>query len=131
MDCPMKLTHVRGAAVLLIEKERPMRTYLPATQTTRTPRRFTWPVFAVDKHIALYTRQSAEEHVLTTSEAHDEQTAGLATHALALGWDRERIAVYRENERNDGERGSPSGRLHPGLRALTLRHVFDAASLFF
>src|SRR5438034_7189264 len=103
-----------------------MRAYLPPTEASHEAERpFGQPIFALDKFLAIYARQSTREQVINNREAHDQQTIGLVKQAKELGWDRERILVYIENARADGRWVSASGRLRidqrQGLRALTER----------
>ncbi len=102
-----------------------MRAYLPPAGAQPPERPFGQPIFALDKFLAIYARQSTKEQVINNREAHDQQTIGLVKQAKELGWDRERILVYIENARADGKWVSASGRLRidqrQGLRALTER----------
>jgi len=103
-----------------------MRTYLPPTTEAPTkPRPFGQPLFALEKFLAIYARQSTKEQVLKNREAYDQQTIGLIGQGLDLGWDRDHILVYIENRRKDGKWVNASGRLRidqrEGLQALTER----------
>jgi DNA invertase Pin-like site-specific DNA recombinase len=88
-----------------------MRTYLPTTESTPQDRPFGQPIFALDKFLAIYARQSTKEQVINNREAHDQQTIGLVKEAKELGWDDDHILVFIENQRKDGKWRSASGRL--------------------
>src|SRR5438874_1200495 len=88
-----------------------MRTYLPPTETPVKARPFGQPIFAFEKFLAIYARQSTKEQVLKNREAYDQQTIGLVKLAKELGWDEDHLLVYIENKRKDGKWRSASGRL--------------------
>src|SRR5712692_10489833 len=96
---------------MVLERSQPMRTYLPPTETPAKARSFGQPIFAFEKFLAIYARQSTKEQVLNNREAHDQQTIGLVRQALELGWDDDHILVYIENKRRDGKWRNASGRL--------------------
>ncbi len=88
-----------------------MRTYLPPTEARPQERPFGQPIFALDKFLAIYARQSTKEQVINNREAYDQQTVGLVKEAKELGWDDDHILVYIENQRKDGKWRNASGRL--------------------
>src|SRR5947209_14638816 len=89
-----------------------MRAYLPPTEASHEAERpFGQPIFALDKFLAIYARQSTREQVINNREAHDQQTIGLVKEAKELGWDDDHILVYIENKRKDGKWRNASGRL--------------------
>src|SRR5689334_10500478 len=102
-----------------------MRAYLPPTEAPPKERLFGQPIFALDKFLAIYARQSTKEQVLNNREAYEQQTIGLVKQAKELGWDEDHILVYIENQRKDGKWVNASGRLRidqrDGLQALTER----------
>jgi DNA invertase Pin-like site-specific DNA recombinase len=106
-----------------------MRAYLPPTEAPQQERPFGQPVFALDRFLAIYARQSTKEQVINNREAHDQQTIGLVKEAKVLGWDEDHILVFIENQRKDGKWRSASGRLRidqrEHLQALVDRIVKD------
>jgi DNA invertase Pin-like site-specific DNA recombinase len=88
-----------------------MRAYLPPTEATPQERPFGQPIFAFDKFLAIYARQSTKEQVINNREAHDQQTIGLVKAAKEYGWDEDHILIFIENQRADGKWRNASGRL--------------------
>lgn len=74
--------------------------------------------------LTIYARKSTKKQFINNVESQQEQARDLFDHAIRLGWSRENIVVFIENQLADGVIRNASGRLRIDERE-GLQAVFD------